>query len=73
MMPLCTTLTRARAVRMGVALGRRAMRGPAGVADAGGAGQRLAIQHGGQVAELALGARRRSMWPSTSVAMPALS
>ena len=42
-----------RAVRMGVALGRRAMRGPAGMADAGGAGQRVAVQHAGQVAELA--------------------
>ena len=43
-------------VRMGVALGRRAMRRPAGVADAGGAGQGLAIQRRGEVAELALGA-----------------
>jgi hypothetical protein len=52
------------------------------VADAGGSGQRRTIQCGGEVAELALGAarlpslpsaRRRSMWPFTNVAMPALS
>ena len=44
------------AVRMGVALGRRAVRRPARVADAGGAGQRRAVQRRGEVAELALGA-----------------
>ncbi len=44
------------AVRVRVALGRRAVRRPARVTDAGGAGQRRAIQCGGEVAELALGA-----------------
>ena len=38
MMPLCTTRYARGAVRMGVAFGRRAVRRPARVADAGGAG-----------------------------------
>ena len=44
MMPLCTTATRpvAVAVRVGVAVHRRAVRGPAGVAHARGAGERVA-------------------------------
>ena len=44
------------AVRMRVALGRRAMGRPARVADADAAGQRGAFQHRCQIAELALGA-----------------
>ena len=40
-------------VGMRVAFGRRAMGRPAGVADAGGAGQRIPLQHGSQVVELA--------------------
>ena len=43
------------AVRMRVALGRRAVRRPARMADAGRAGQRQTIQHGGEIAKLALG------------------
>ena len=49
------------AVRVGVALGRRAMRRPAGMADAGRAAQRRRVQHRGQVAELALGAAALDM------------
>ena len=44
------------AMRVRVALGRRAVRRPARVADAGGAVQRRAIQRGGEMAELAFGA-----------------
>ncbi len=44
------------AVRMGIALGRRAVGGPAGMADARGAVERPAIEDGGEVAQLALGA-----------------
>ena len=44
------------AVRMRVALGRRAMRRPARVADPDGAGQTALLQRRGQVAQLALGA-----------------
>ena len=56
MMPLCTTATRSVAMRMGVALGRHAVRRPARVADADRAGQRLAAEPRLEVAELALGA-----------------
>ena len=42
-------------VRMRVALGRRAMRRPARMADAGRAGQWQTIQHGCEIAKLALG------------------
>ena len=45
-----------RAVRMRVVLGRCAVRRPTGVADAGGAGQRRALQCRHQVAQLAFGA-----------------
>ena len=61
------------AVRMRVALGRRAVRRPAGVADAGGAGQRRARPARAARLPSLPSARRRSMWPFTSVAMPALS
>jgi len=53
MMPLCTMETRDVPC---VAPGRRAMRRPAGVADAGRAGKRRTFQHRFQLAELALGA-----------------
>ncbi|MNT26274.1 hypothetical protein D3C72_1618360 [compost metagenome] len=43
-------------VRVGVGGGRRAVGGPAGVADADGPGQRVGGQHGLQLADLALGA-----------------
>ena len=43
-------------MRVGVALGRLAMRRPAGVADAGRALQRLDRESGLQIAQLALGA-----------------
>ena len=72
MMPLWTIATRARGMRMRVGFGRRAMRRPARVADAGVAEQRMLVQHLVELASLP-GARRRSIWPSTSVAMPAES
>ena len=43
-------------VRMGVVLGRRAMGRPAGVADAGHAGERLGLERALEIGELALGA-----------------
>jgi hypothetical protein len=42
-------------VRMGVGLGRLAVGRPAGVADANGAFERLAVQPRLEIAELALG------------------
>src|SRR5690606_7733238 len=42
--------------RVRVRLGRPPVRRPAGVADAGGAGQRPLVDQGGEVGELALGA-----------------
>ena len=58
MMPLCTTtiVPGAVAVRVGVFLGGTPVRGPAGVADAVGAVQRLEADDLFQVAQLALGA-----------------
>ena len=50
-----------RGVRMGIALGRRAVGRPAGVADAGVAGERLLGELGLQVAQLALGAPARQV------------
>jgi hypothetical protein len=41
-------------VRMGIVDGRRAMRRPAGMGDAGGAGERAVVQDPGEIAELAL-------------------
>ena len=61
------------AVRVGVAFGGRAMGGPARVADAGGAGERLRRRARAARLSSLPGARRRSIWPFTSVAMPALS
>ena len=49
-------------VRMGVALGRRAVGGPAGVADADGAGERLGVQRASRLPSLP-SARRRAMCP----------
>ena len=46
-------------MRMGVALGRRAMRRPAGVADADVAVERLHAELGREIAELALGPAAR--------------
>ena len=43
-------------VRMRVVLGRRPVRGPSGMADAGRPGQRRAIEGGGEVAQFPLGA-----------------
>ncbi len=48
-------------VRMGVVLGRPAMRRPAGVADADGAIERLAHEPGFEVFQLALGATPREL------------
>jgi hypothetical protein len=45
-----------RTVGMGIALGGRAMGRPAGMADARRAGEGPALEHGGEIAELALGA-----------------
>ena len=59
-------------MRMGVALGRGAVRGPAGVADADRAGERLGASSASSLPILP-SARRRSMWPLTSVATPAES
>ena len=56
MMPLCTTATRSVEVRMGVGFGRLAVGGPAGMADAAGAFQRLLGELGLERAQLALGA-----------------
>ena len=46
-------------VRMGVVLGRLAVGRPAGVADADGAGERLAREPRFEIAQLALGAAAR--------------
>src|ERR1700758_3968603 len=46
-------------VRMGIVLGRTAMGRPAGMADADRAGERLALQPGLEILELALGAPPR--------------
>ena len=59
MMPLCTTAMPVGGMRMRVALGRLAVGRPAGVADADGAVQRLLVQPGLEIAELALGAPAR--------------
>ena len=56
MMPLWTTATSLGGVRMGVVVGRRAMRRPAGMRDADRAGQRMRRELAREVVELALGA-----------------
>ena len=59
-------------MRMGVADGRRAMRRPAGVGDAGNAVQRLGLELAARLSSLP-SARRRSSRPSSMVQMPAES
>ena len=53
MMPLCTTATPPGLVRVGVALGRRAVRRPAGMADAGMAADRILHEQVGERDQLA--------------------
>jgi hypothetical protein len=62
----------ARRMRVGVAGGRRAMGGPAGVGDADIARRIIAGQFLDQIASLP-SARRRISWPSCTVQTPALS
>ena len=56
---------------MRIGLGRRAMRGPAGVSDAGVTGERLGIQSLLEIVEFARRAAPR--WSPSSVATPAES
>jgi hypothetical protein len=60
MMPLWTSATSLRRMRVRVVRRRAAVRRPARVRDADGAGQRLFGQHLAQVDQLALGAAARS-------------
>jgi hypothetical protein len=61
-----------RPVRVGIGLGGRPVGGPAGVADAGQAVEGLLAQDRLQGPDLAR-ARRRSTWPSATMATPAES
>ena len=61
MMPLWTTATRSVGMRMGVVLGRLAVGGPAGVPDAGMAGERLGPQSRFEILEFAFGAAALEM------------
>ena len=66
-------LAGAVAVRMGVLFGGTPVRGPAGVADAVGAIERLQANHFFQIAQLALGAADLQPVPLPATAIPAES